>query len=53
MAAVPKAASAEHRRTNLEVFDFELSLDEMEAIHGLDRGERIVDPEFAPRWENR
>jgi 2,5-diketo-D-gluconate reductase B len=52
VAAVPKAASAEHRRSNFEVFDFELSLDEMEAIHGLARGERIVDPEFAPRWEN-
>lgn len=52
VAAVPKAASAEHRRSNFEVFDFELSLDEMEAIHGLARGERIIDPEFAPRWEN-
>lgn len=52
VAAVPKAASAEHRRANFAVFDFELTLDEMEAIHGLARGERIVDPEFAPRWEN-
>lgn len=52
VAAIPKAASPEHRRANFEVFDFELSLDEMEAIHGLARGERIIDPEFAPRWEN-
>lgn len=51
VVAVPKAASAEHRRANLEVFDFQLSLDEMEAIHGLARGERIIDPEFAPDWE--
>jgi 2,5-diketo-D-gluconate reductase B len=50
VAAIPKAATPEHRRANLEVFDFELTGDEMEAIHGLSRGERIVDPEFAPDW---
>ena len=52
VAAVPKAASAEHRRGNFDVFDFELSLDEMEAIHALARGQRLIDPEFAPRWES-
>lgn len=51
VAPIPKAASPEHRRANFEVFDFELSLDEMEEIHALARGERIIDPEFAPRWD--
>jgi 2,5-diketo-D-gluconate reductase B len=51
VAAVPKAASAAHRRDNLRVFDFELSGDEMERIFGLERGQRLVDPEFAPEWE--
>lgn len=52
VATVPKAASPEHRRSNLEVFDFELSAEEMERIHALARGERIVDPDFAPEWES-
>lgn len=50
VAAIPKAASSEHRRANLEVFDFELTAEEMERIHGLARGQRLVDPGFAPRW---
>lgn len=50
VTAIPKAASLEHRRANFEVFDFELSESEMEAVHGLARGERIIDPDFAPDW---
>lgn len=50
VAAIPKASSAEHRRSNLDVFDFELSDGEVERIHGLARGQRLVDPEFAPAW---
>ncbi len=52
VAAIPKAASADHRRSNREIFDFELSDDEMERIYALARGERIVDPDFAPEWES-
>lgn len=51
VATIPKAASPEHRRANFDVFDFRLSSDEMDRIHGLARGERILDPEFAPDWE--
>lgn len=51
VAAIPKAASPAHRRSNFDVFDFELSADEMERIHGLARGDRLIDPSFAPRWE--
>lgn len=52
VAAIPKAATPEHRRANLEAFDFELSESEMDAVHGLARGERIVDPDFAPDWRS-
>lgn len=52
VAAIPKASSAEHRRANLDIFDFRLSDHEMETIHSLDRNERIIDPSFAPTWEN-
>lgn len=47
---IPKAATAEHREANLEVFDFELSADEMEQVSALESGKRILDPGFAPDW---
>lgn len=51
VASIPKASSAEHRRENFDIFDFELTEDEMQAIFALDRGERIIDPAFAPQWD--
>lgn len=51
VSAVPKASSAEHRESNLAI-DFELSDDDRKAIDGLARGERVIDPDFAPDWEN-
>ena len=50
VAAIPKAASAEHRAANLDVFDFELSEEEMDRIFDLAGDERIIDPSFAPAW---
>ena len=47
----PKSSDPERRRRNLDVFDFELSEEEMQRIHALDRGERVIDPPFAPDWE--
>lgn len=48
VCAIPKASSPEHRVSNLEIFDFALSDDEMEQISSLARNERTVDPEWAP-----
>lgn len=50
VAAIPKAARAPHRQANLDVFDFALDPEEMALIHGLARGDRHVDPHFAPDW---
>lgn len=47
---IPKAASPEHREANFEVFDFELSSDEMAQVSSLGSGKRILDPSFAPDW---
>lgn len=51
VAAIPKAASAQHRADNFNIFDFSLSDEEMRAIHTLAAGQRLVDPVFAPDWE--
>lgn len=48
--AIPKASSEAHLRANLDVFDFTLSDAEMRRISGLARGERLIDPAWAPRW---
>lgn len=51
VAAIPRSSSADHRATNLDVFDLELSDDERRRIDDLARGERLIDPGFAPDWE--
>lgn len=51
VAAIPKAASAAHREGNLDIFDFELSPDEMTRIHDLEREQRLIDPPDGPSWE--
>jgi len=42
LSVVPKAASVGHMQQNLQVFDFELSDEEMRAIEGLDKPIRYV-----------
>jgi 2,5-diketo-D-gluconate reductase B len=51
VAAIPKAASHEHRVANLAVFDFALSDEERGAIAGLERGDRLIDPMSGPAWD--
>ena len=51
VAAIPKASNPEHVRENAGIFDFALTDDEMSTIHALARGERLIDPEFAPDWD--
>ena len=50
VAAIPKAASPERRRQNLDIFDFELTPVEMEQIFGLAQGKRLINPSHAPEW---
>ncbi|MDQ3973332.1 MAG: aldo/keto reductase [Actinomycetota bacterium] len=51
VAAVPKASSRQHLEENLAIFDFELTDEDRDEIAALDRGERLIDPPFAPAWE--
>jgi len=43
-APIPKSQSSGHLKANIEVFDFELSDEEMARIDGLDRDRRFNDP---------
>ena len=53
VAAIPKSASEKNRVNNLDIFDFELSDDEMARIFALERRERLVAPEGGPEWDNK
>ncbi|MDY0029381.1 MAG: aldo/keto reductase [Pseudobdellovibrionaceae bacterium] len=52
VVAIPKAANPLHIQDNFNIFDFELSADEMAAISALANPEgRIVKPEWGPAWD--
>jgi len=53
VTAIPRTSDEAHCRENFEVFDFELSDEEMERLGGLDRPDsRIIDPAgLAPDWD--
>lgn len=48
---IPKAAQADHRAANLDVFGFTLDDEERARIAGLAQGLRFVDPGFGPDWD--
>lgn len=52
VSAIPKASDHKHRKANFEIFDFELSSDDMLLIHSLDQKKRYVDPSFGPEWDD-
>ncbi len=52
VAAIPKASSEKNRVSNLEIFDFELSDEEMARIFALARRERLVSPPWGPVWDD-
>ena len=41
--AIPGSSNEEHIQENFEIFDFELSKEEMQRMSGLDRNERFAD----------
>lgn len=52
VAAIPKSATKENIITNLNIFDFELSAEDMSSIHALAKPDgRLIDPDFAPVWD--
>ncbi len=52
VAAIPRSGDRDHRAANFDIFDFELSEEEMASIDGLDDARRLIDPaDLAPDWE--
>ena len=51
VSAIPKSGSRGHIEANYAAQDLTLSADETAALDGLARGQRLVDPGFAPEWE--
>ena len=52
IVAIPKSGSSQHIVENINVFDFELTSEDMAAISALARPDgRVVDPSFAPDWD--
>lgn len=52
VAAIPRSRNPERIVANAAVFDFSLSDDELAAIDSLARGERLLDPDWAPEWDD-
>lgn len=51
IAVIPKAGSEKHIRANMDIFDFILLPEEMDAIAALGGDRRLVDPAWAPQWD--
>ncbi|WP_106477411.1 2,5-didehydrogluconate reductase DkgB [Phytohalomonas tamaricis] len=51
VVVIPSSTKPDHQKANLEAIKLSLSADAMMRIDGLDRGERIANPDFAPQWD--
>jgi 2,5-diketo-D-gluconate reductase B len=51
VAAIPKASRAESQRANLEALNIGLDDEDRQAIAGLPKDQRYVNPGFAPAWD--
>ncbi|WP_022960780.1 2,5-didehydrogluconate reductase DkgB [Halopseudomonas pelagia] len=48
---IPSSTKRAHQQANLDAAKIRLSQEDVAAIAALERGERIANPEFAPRWD--
>ncbi|HYZ31547.1 MAG TPA: aldo/keto reductase [Crenalkalicoccus sp.] len=52
VAAIPKSASPERQRENLEALRLRLDAADLEALAALPKDRRLVSPGFAPDWDS-
>jgi 2,5-diketo-D-gluconate reductase B len=50
-AVIPSSTRRANLESNLRARDVVLTPQDIAAIDALERGERLVDPAFAPRWD--
>lgn len=51
VAAIPKTASRQRLKENLEIFDFQLTSEDMDLIFALTEADnRLINPDHAPAW---
>jgi 2,5-diketo-D-gluconate reductase B len=50
-AVIPSSTRRENLAANLGSLELRLSAADIAAIDGLERGERLVNPDFAPAWD--
>ncbi|MDV6326894.1 2,5-didehydrogluconate reductase DkgB [Idiomarina sp. Sol25] len=48
---IPSTTKTEHLRSNLKAQKIQLTEQDMADIAALDQNERIIDPDFAPKWD--
>lgn len=51
VAAIPRSSNHERRKQNLDIFDFELTAEEMQQISEKRGAERMINPSWAPDWD--
>jgi diketogulonate reductase-like aldo/keto reductase len=52
VAAIPRTSKLERLSENIEIFDFELSDEDMQEISGMGSATgRLTDYSFAPKWD--
>ena len=51
VSTIPKAAHEKNARANFDIFDFELSDEDNEALAALAGNNRLIAPDFSPKWD--
>ncbi len=51
MYVIPSSTNKSHLQSNFDSLKIKLETQDVARIDELDRGERIVDPDFAPQWD--
>lgn len=52
VVAIPKSGTPAHIAANIDIFDFELSDEEMQTITQLtEHQQRLINPDFSPHWD--